>query len=122
MEWSLHRSFVQMYNKDYIAMVKAGWAIKLSEPMWVNEKQQATDEENTLGQKATHILINPDYVVFMDEVGCNTQVKKRMEQEEEGEKIVSRGTVEVPCMVCNTKSGSITSDLLVSFLKHLQRA
>jgi hypothetical protein len=198
-EWSIHRNFVQMYDEVYEAMVKAGVAEKLSEPMWVDEKQQATEEKNAFGQKATHLLLRPEYVVFVDEVGCNTS------QEGDGarggeKKIVSRGTVaketattncnhftvlgftaatgdpimcaiivsgktmkpevvtgldvfakkngeesdddfianntgpgkiypngptcvfkgkEVPCMVCNTESGSITSELLVSFLKHM---
>jgi hypothetical protein len=198
-EWSIYRNFVQMYDEVYEAMEHAGVAQKLPEPMWVDEKQQITEEANAFGRKATHLLIRPDYVVFVDEVGCNTS------QEGDGarggeKKIVSRGTVaketattncnhftvlgftagtgepimcaiivsgktmrpevvtgldlfatkigeesdldfaekntgegkmypngptcqfkgkEVPCMVCNTESGSITSELLVSFLKHM---
>jgi hypothetical protein len=198
-EWSVHRNFVQMYNEVYDAMVKAGVAEKLVEPMWVDETQQLTNKENAFGRKATHLLLRPDYVVFVDEVGCNTS------QEGDGarggeRKIVSRGTVakesattnsnhftvlgftaatgeaimcaiiasgktmkpevvtgldlfatkighetdddfilnntgpgklypngptcqfkgkEVPCVVCNTENGSITSELLVSFLKHM---
>jgi hypothetical protein len=180
-------------------METAGVAAKLSEPMWLNEKQQLTDEDNAFGQKATHLLMRPDYIVFVDEVGCNTS------QEGDGarggeKKIVSRGTVakemattnsnhftvlgftaatgeaimcaiivagktikpevitgldafaskignesdpdfitknsgpgkiypngptcvfkgkEVPCKVCNTENSSITSELLVQFLQHM---
>jgi hypothetical protein len=56
-EWSIHRNFIQMYDEVYEAMETAGVAEKLSEPMWVNEKQQLTDEENAFGRKATHLLM-----------------------------------------------------------------
>ncbi len=71
-EWSIHRNFVQMYDEVYDAMERAGVAEKLCEPMWVDEKQHAVDEENCFGRQATHLLLRPDYVVFVDEVGCNT--------------------------------------------------
>ena len=71
-EWSIHRNFVQMYEEVYDAMVKAGVAEKLAEPMWVDDKQQLTNEENAFGQKATHLMLRPDYIIFVDEVGCNT--------------------------------------------------
>jgi hypothetical protein len=58
-EWSIHRNFVQMYDKLYEAMETAGVAEKLSEPMCVNEKQQLTDEVNAFGRKATHLLNAP---------------------------------------------------------------
>jgi hypothetical protein len=35
-----------MYNKVYDAMVKAGVAEKLVEPMWVDEMQQLTNKED----------------------------------------------------------------------------
>ena len=71
-EWSIYRNFIQMYDEVYEAMEHAGVAQKLPEPMWVDEKQQITEEANDFGRKATHLLIRPDYVVFIDEVGCNT--------------------------------------------------
>jgi hypothetical protein len=70
-KWSVHRNFIQM-NEVYDAMVKAGVAEKVVEPKWVDETQQLTNKENAFGQKATHLLLCPDYVVFVDEVGCNT--------------------------------------------------
>jgi hypothetical protein len=48
-KWSIHCNFVQMYNKVYDAMVKAGVAEKLVEPMWVDDTQQLTNEGNTFG-------------------------------------------------------------------------
>lgn len=200
-EWSVYRNFVQMYDEVYEAMVYAGVAIELAEPVWVNEKQEETDEQGKFGQKATHLLVRPDYVIFVDECGCNTS------QEGDGavggeRKIVIRGTVpkesastnsthftllgftaatgepvmcaviiaaktlrpevitgldifapkegnemdpefyvrntgpgkmypcgptctyrgkEVPCLVCNTENGSITSDLLKLFLEKMDK-
>jgi hypothetical protein len=61
-----------MYDEVCEAMEHAGVAEKLPEPMWVDEKQQITEEANAFGQKATHLLIHPDYVVFVDAFGCNT--------------------------------------------------
>jgi hypothetical protein len=46
-EWSIHQKFVQMYDEVYNATEKAGVELKLSLPMWVNEKGQITDDENT---------------------------------------------------------------------------
>ncbi len=48
-EWSVHRNFVQIYDEVYDAMVKAGVAEKLVEPMWVDETQQLTNKENAFG-------------------------------------------------------------------------
>jgi len=91
-EWSIYRNFVQMYDEVYDAMVTANVARTLEEPVWVNERQEETEEENKVGRKATHLLLRPEYVVFVDECGCNTS------QEGDGavggeRKIVTRGTV-----------------------------
>jgi hypothetical protein len=61
-----------MYDDVYDAMVEAGVAKKLDEPIWVNNEGIETDEKDAFGRKATHALCHPDYVVFVDEVGCNT--------------------------------------------------
>jgi hypothetical protein len=188
-----------MYDEVYEAMVNAKVATELAEPIWVNEKQEESNKNEKFGRKATHLLVKPDYVIFVDECGCNTS------QEGDGavggeRKIVTRGTVpkesaatnsthftllgfttatgepvmcaviiaaktlrpevitgldifapvegveedddfyekntgagkmypcgptcayrgkEVPCLVCNTENGSITSDLLKMFLEKL---
>ena len=60
-----------MYDEVYEAMQKAGVAIRLAEPIWVDKEQQETDQENAFGQKATHLLTRPDFVIFVDEVGSN---------------------------------------------------
>jgi hypothetical protein len=70
-EWLIHSNFIQMYDEVYDAMERAGVAEKV-QPMCIDVKQQATDEENRFGHQATHLLLCPDYVVFIDEFGCNT--------------------------------------------------
>jgi hypothetical protein len=55
-----------MYNEVYNAMERAEVAEKLSEPMWVDKKQHVVDEENCFRLQATHLLLCPDYVVFVD--------------------------------------------------------
>ncbi len=106
-----------MYNEVYDAMVKAGVTEKLVEPMWVDETQQLTNKENAFGRKATHLLLRPDYVVFVDEVGCNTS------QEGDGargreKKIVSRGTVAKESATTNSNLWSVQQlKALVSYKK-----
>jgi hypothetical protein len=60
-----------MYDDIYNAMVEAG-VKKLDEPIWVNNEGIETDMKNSFGRMATHALCHPGYVVFVDEVGCNT--------------------------------------------------
>ena len=92
-EWSVYRNFSQIYDEVYEAMVDAGVAKKLEEPMWFDMEGNTTKEENVFGKrKATHMLTRPDMVVFVDEVGCTTS------QEGDGhvggqKKIVPGGTV-----------------------------
>jgi hypothetical protein len=71
-EWSIYHNFAQMYDDVYDAMVEACVAKKLDEPIWVKNEDIETDEKDGFGRMATHALCHPDYVVFVDEVGCNT--------------------------------------------------
>jgi hypothetical protein len=91
-KWSIYHNFSQMYDNIYDTMVEAGVDKKLDEPIWVNNNGIETDEKDAFGRMAAHALCHPDYVVFVDEVGCNTS------QEGDGahgdkKKIVGRGTV-----------------------------
>jgi hypothetical protein len=71
--------FVLMYDEVYEAMVNAKVATELTEPIWVNEKQEESNKNEKFGRKATHLLVKPDYVIFVDECGC-IQVKREMVQ------------------------------------------
>jgi hypothetical protein len=61
-----------MYDEVYNGMVEAGVAVKLVEPMWEDREGREMTKENAFGKKATHQLMHPVYVLFVDEVGCNT--------------------------------------------------
>ena len=62
-----------MYDLVYNAMESTGVALKLDEPTWMNKKGEAVkDESEACGLQCTHKLIHPEYVLFVDEVGSNT--------------------------------------------------
>jgi hypothetical protein len=61
-----------MYNEAYEGMEKAGMASLLVNPIWVDTDQKETNKENVVGRVATHLLNQPDYVIFVDETGSNT--------------------------------------------------
>jgi len=54
------------------AMEEAGIAVKLDDPVWLDKEGNETEKDKVLSRQATHCLIHPDYVIFIDEVGCNT--------------------------------------------------
>ena len=65
-----------MYNLVYKAMESAGVAIILDKAKWMNEKsEEVSDQSKAIGLECTHKLIHPEYVLFADEVGCNTNQK-----------------------------------------------
>ena len=74
--WCHYSNFVKMYNLVYKAMESAGVAIRLDKPKWMNEKGEVvSDQFKAIGLECTHKLIHPEYVLFADEVGCNTNQK-----------------------------------------------
>jgi hypothetical protein len=74
-----------MYDEVYHAMEKAGVVQKLSEPMWVDEKQLITKMENTFGQQVTHLLFHPEYCFLLMKWAA-LQARKGMGQEGERKK------------------------------------
>jgi hypothetical protein len=65
-----------MHNEVYDAMVEAGVAKKFDEAVWVNNQGFETDETNAFGRMASCTLCHPEYVVFIDEVRCNTSPER----------------------------------------------
>jgi hypothetical protein len=74
-----------MYDEVYEAMVKAGVAEKLSEPMWVDEKQQATEEKMLLDKRQLTFCSVLNMLYLWTKLAA-TQVKKGMELEVEKRK------------------------------------
>ena len=53
-------------------MKKARVAKKLDESIWVDNEGNQTEESKANGRKTKHILIRPDMVIFVEEVGRDT--------------------------------------------------
>jgi hypothetical protein len=59
--WVTRENFENMYKNIYEAMVEAGVAEELTKPIHYDE-----------GLPTKYQLIHPEYVLFVDETGCNT--------------------------------------------------
>ena len=60
-------------------METASMKLKLDESTCMNRGVEVDkDESEEIGLKCTHKLIHPEYVLFLDEVGCNILIKKIM--------------------------------------------
>jgi hypothetical protein len=65
-----------MYDCVYETMVKAGVAEKLPEAVWFDrEGNIVLNEEEAFGMKLQYALKHPDYCVYVDEMGSNTNQK-----------------------------------------------
>ena len=75
-EWSTYQHFEKMYTLVYAVMEEAEILSKLDHPVWMNvANDQVEMEEEVVGQKVTHIVKHPQYMMFVDEVGNNTNMK-----------------------------------------------
>ena len=74
-EWSTHQNFNKMYNLVYDVMDEARILEKLPEPVWMNLAGDVVDKAAAVGEKVTHHVKYPEYQVFVDEVGNNTNMK-----------------------------------------------
>jgi hypothetical protein len=59
--WVTRENFENMYEKIYATIVEAGVAEELTEPIQYKD-----------GLPTKYRLIHPEYVLFVDETGCNT--------------------------------------------------
>ena len=75
-DWCTYDNFVAMYDGVYAAMVKSGVAIELPNEVKVTLDGTITDNEAEMyGRKTKYLLTKPEYILFVDEVGCNTSQK-----------------------------------------------
>ena len=64
-----------MYNLVYDRMKEARILEALDEPVWMNiEGEIVMSAEEALGMKVTHRVKHPEYMLFVDEVGNNTNL------------------------------------------------
>jgi hypothetical protein len=75
-DWCNFDNFRAMYAGVYAAMVQSRVAIELEEEVMVRLDGTITlDEKEKAGRKTKYILTRPEFVFFVDEVGCNTSQK-----------------------------------------------
>ena len=65
-----------MYTLVYAVMEEARLLSKLDHSVWMNVAgNQVETEEEAVGQKVTHVVKHSQYMMFVDEVGNNTNMK-----------------------------------------------
>ena len=70
-------NFKRMYDSVYDEMTKAGVAEKLDEEIMLDKNgDQVFSEDLMYGLPTRYKMKHPNYVLFMDETGCNTNQKK----------------------------------------------
>ena len=74
-DWTTKDNIAQMYDIIYDAMVDARVAEKLDAPIFLDEGGREVSDEDRFGQLVDTILTKPEYVMFADETGCNTNQK-----------------------------------------------
>jgi hypothetical protein len=75
-EWSSYLNFSHMYDLVYEQMDQAGVLGDLEEPVWMNlDGKIVSSEAESFGEKVSKSVKHPDYVLFVDEVGNNTNMK-----------------------------------------------
>ncbi len=76
-DWSTYTNFKQMYDKCYSQMLLGGLAKPLPEPVYMDKRGKVVEKDNpsAYGLPVTQELIDPDWVLFMDEMGINTNQK-----------------------------------------------
>ena len=75
-EWTTHLNFTNMYDLVYDRMEEARILEALDEPVWMNcEGDIFMSAEEALGLKVTHRVKHPEYMLFVDEVENNTNMK-----------------------------------------------
>jgi hypothetical protein len=106
--WSKKSYISQMYDVIYDNMVEAHIAIRLPRPISMDEEGNVIDDNNTcnaFGLPCDIEILHPDYVLFADETGCNTNQKK--DGHYGGRKyVVERGTV--PKEISSTRDRHFT--------------
>jgi hypothetical protein len=89
-EWSKEIHIRQMYDVIYDNMVNAGIASKLDQEVFMNADGMVVDNpannhnfdiipnspDRALGLPCNIKIIHPEYLLFFDETGCNTNQKK----------------------------------------------
>ena len=74
-QWSTFQNFETMYSLIYPQLIESGVAKKCP-AVWMDEKGNVVEEGAAFGKKVEEELVHPDYLLFVDEVGNNTNMKE----------------------------------------------
>ena len=76
-DWCTYLYFETMYNEVYNQMVLGGITHKLDVPVWLNKEGQIVEyEEEAFSLQIEFMLLHPNKLLFVDEVGSNTSQAK----------------------------------------------
>ena len=98
-DWTKKHNLAQMYDVVYDVMVEAHIASKRQEPVYTDRSGNEVEKSHRFGQKQDIKIDHPDYLIFADESGCQTN------QEQDGSvgkttHIVARGDVsQIMCSI-----------------------
>ena len=77
-EWVTVDNFTFMYDQTYLEFVKAGIVLEMDEETYLDNKGNIVLEydKKRLGNKTRYKLQHPEYLLFVDKVGSNTNGEK----------------------------------------------
>jgi hypothetical protein len=76
-QWCTYDNMLDMYTEVYKDLCSAGLACEHEEPVWRNAEGEIVESEaDAFGLKSKFELIHPDMLIFVDELGCNTNQKQ----------------------------------------------
>jgi hypothetical protein len=104
-DWSKFHYIKQMYDVIYDEFVDAGVAEVLEEKVSMDREGNICEEADRFGELCDIKITHPEYILFADETGCNTNQKKDGHQA--GTKFVV-GIGETPKTTCSTSDHRFT--------------
>lgn len=76
-QWATHKNMEKMHNCTCECMVEKGLAESLDQPVFMNRNGVIVeDPTDTLGLPIHCRLLHPNRILFVDETGCNANMKK----------------------------------------------
>jgi len=75
--WCTYSNFENMYNHVYERMVDAGVAEKRVAPVYLDKGGKVVEDESlAFGLPSIYEIVSPEWILFVDEAGANTNKKK----------------------------------------------
>ena len=112
--WATYDNINKMYDLVYGSMVEAGVAVPLETPVWmdINGNEVESNSPRRMGMQVEHKIIYPNYMLHVDEVGSNTNMKKDKRQ---GGKHFSLDSRRDDHRMCSKATVSISVETMLNF-------